>query len=434
MAYRPPGFLQAVVVAALLTTLPLFPGPIAGDWRIVPGIALKQEYTDNVFFDSDGAVRDWITTASPTVDIGRTTETTSAQLTARLDTIGYAENSGLNRQNHNLGAQLASHLSERLSLTAAAVYGIDSTPERDFDITGLLLGNNERRRQSYSGGASYTLSPLTTGSFNVNYGEDDFDDPDSFDTGSWGVGLGFSRRLDAWLPLTTGRLSLRHGQTDYVNQRAVVTSDFFGIGTVRTDTDQDVHSESTSAAIGFDRQWTERMSISLELGTNFSSTTETVSQVQRHSVLTFLDRPPTTLSSTSRRWAALGNATATLTLSPYQTATASVSHDIVPSSGTAGDTTRTGITLGLTHRFTDRLSASIDTGVTFNQTQAERLGADETDQISFRLQPRLRYEWRPHWHFEAGYNYYNNRDRQASTTAERNSLYLTINWRHDIFD
>ncbi|MBV5342990.1 outer membrane beta-barrel protein, partial [bacterium] len=63
--------------------------------KVIPSIALKQEYSDNLYFDSQSRQSDFITTVSPGLVLVNNTERLKAGLKLQLDSAYYQDHTDM---------------------------------------------------------------------------------------------------------------------------------------------------------------------------------------------------------------------------------------------------------------------------------------------------------------------------------------------------
>lgn len=76
------------------------------EFKIIPSLALREEYNDNIFFTTDNETRSFITTISPGLELRERSEPMDLGLTARVDVLRYTDESALDTANqYYLGTQ-----------------------------------------------------------------------------------------------------------------------------------------------------------------------------------------------------------------------------------------------------------------------------------------------------------------------------------------
>jgi len=202
----------AIWLIALIVILPI--GVLADEFRLVPSIAVREEYNDNIFFEDHGEIDDWITTISPGLTLMNRTERMDLNLSARGDGIIYSQNDDLNDFDQNYTGDLSYRMTSRMTVSGSAGYTVDSRSDRDIETTGLVQSTD--RRKSYTGGlgGNYVLSETSAASLSYAYEQNDFDDPESVDDKYHRSNLGFTRDLSAFFPRTVGQINFGYSYYD----------------------------------------------------------------------------------------------------------------------------------------------------------------------------------------------------------------------------
>ena len=147
------------IAVLLLGNMLVWVGNASADGdTLVVSLGLAEEYNDNVFFDRNNEIDDFITTVTPGIELRRRYERTSASLKGMFDIVEYSDNSDLDNIDQRYDANLSQKLTERLSLSGKASYKRDSRADRDIEETGLTYGTDVRKRQQYDAGVGFILS------------------------------------------------------------------------------------------------------------------------------------------------------------------------------------------------------------------------------------------------------------------------------------
>ena len=169
--------LKTVAVAVLGSGLIIGFGWNAGadELKVIPSVALRGEYNDNVFFDEDNEESDYIGTASPGLEIIERTERLDMNLNGHYHIIRYKDAGDLDAEDYDGRGKISYQFTPVFRGSAAAAYIKDSRPDRDIDETGLVQSARTRRRQSYDGGLEYNISEKAAAALSYQYRKDDWD-------------------------------------------------------------------------------------------------------------------------------------------------------------------------------------------------------------------------------------------------------------------
>jgi hypothetical protein len=126
----------AVGVCSVVLLL-VSPVASAAEWKLEPGLTVKQEYNDNLLLRSTQSPGAWSTTLSPRVAGSVSTETTSLTATLTTEIIRYAREGDLDLDTEDQFLDLAwDYKGERSTLTLAGSYYRDTTTRVDTAAPG----------------------------------------------------------------------------------------------------------------------------------------------------------------------------------------------------------------------------------------------------------------------------------------------------------
>ena len=233
----------------LILAMILPSGVLADDFKLTPSVGVKEEYTDNLFFNSSNEVDDTITTLFGGLDLSNRTERLDLNLNAKVDGLMYAENDDLNDVEQFYKGRISYRITERVRLGANGGYQEDSRPGRDIETTGFVFTGVKRKR--WTGGASgdFTLSETSAATLSYAYQKDKFDKPEYVDYEYHTASLGYTHDFSKVLPRVIGRINAGYA---YYNT---------------DDTDIEIYS----ATLGFSRAITEIFDFLADAGVRYAS-------------------------------------------------------------------------------------------------------------------------------------------------------------------
>ena len=162
----------------------------------MPSLAFRGEYNDNIFYSEEDRVDDFITTITPGLELVNRTEKVDLNLLARLNVLRYVDTTELNNIDQNYSGRLRYSPDPKWTLSGGAGYLEDSRPDRDLEITGLVIGPVIRKRQNYLGGLEHIFSEKTKASLFYIYEREDYDNPEFADLKAHNASLGFIHDLE----------------------------------------------------------------------------------------------------------------------------------------------------------------------------------------------------------------------------------------------
>jgi len=373
----------------------------AANLQLTPGLTLEERYNNNIYFDynSDDEVHDSITLASPELKLSNRTERLDAYLLSRVTAVRYRQEHDLNATDQSHSGRISYRLSERWQGALEAGYTRDSQPDRDIEVSGLVLSTNKRAHTHYRASTGYTFTEKLSSSISYSYDEDDFekDDPytDTNDSTAQNASLVVSHDMGSCIPGTIGQLSLGYARYDYPDERIV----------------------NYSAMLGGQYTLSEVFSLMAGAGRYYSR-----SRFE-------YDLPFFSLDQTSRSRGNLGRVVLAYH-GERATADLGFHHEIRGMSGRVGAARRTALRLNLGYGLNADLWGGITAEYYTNKANAGQLSSDEVDEKTVSVQPRLRYKITEDLSVEAGYRFVQTTDREDDETGRQSVYSLRGVWQY----
>jgi hypothetical protein len=408
----------------------------ADDFKLIPSIAIKEEYNDNIFFDDGNEEEDFITTISPGLKLSNRTERLNAGLSARFDGISYSDNNDLNAIDQDYKGNLDYQLTPKTGVTADAGYKKDSRRDRDIEVmdegtaTGLIQGDETRIR--YNGGFSFNSMLTETTAVNCSYSfaKDNFDNREDNDIRMHNLNLGLTHNLSFIDELTVGRLNFGYGRYDYLdgeNTRSFLT--------IIDNTKIDYYS----ATIGISRNISEVFGVLADIGGSYTKSKYEIRYEYDRSdpfvrnfgsifgLNDFTQKENNSGTGMVARITTFYNGEIT-------SGSLNFSHDVKASSGTSGATERTSVELNIRRRFTYEFSGRISAEYYLNKADKGDYSARGTDETTWRIRPSIRYDFTNDLFVEASYYFTKNKDREDHTNTTRNQFFIKISMYYPLFE
>jgi hypothetical protein len=385
---------------------------IGDEFKLIPSISLKEEYNDNLFFTERDKEKDFITTISPGLELSNKTERLDLNLLAQLNKLIYGKNDELNKLEQNYRGRIRYSFHPKLNLSANAGFTRDYRPDRDIEITGLVTKAIRRDKINFAGGAEYIYSEKTRGNLSYNFEKADYErDPEFVDTKAHELNIGLIHDLSQHLPSTIGRANLGYARYEFSE---TLINYYYG-------------------TIGMGRALSEKWNLIADLGLSY-----TRSEFDVYYYLIY----PTIYYKEKKEKDGLGLVSqATLSYRGEKTKRGekttldlSLAHRLMPASGTVGATKRTAFTFDFGHRLTYELLLRLSAGYYINRAKRGEFGIEEMDERTFRINPRLRYEFTKDIALEAYYSFTYLRDKDDDTKAKRNLFMVNLIIQYPLFE
>jgi hypothetical protein len=372
----------------------LFPLPaLAYELQLTPSIALREEYNDNVFFDTQNAESDFITRITPGLELTDKTERLDARLLAQVPIYKYVDNDELDDVDQLYSGNLHYLLTERLSASLRGGYFRTSQPDREILETGLVLGNVIRQR--YFGGFSgeYALSDISSLGVAYDYIDDNYNSPNYTDMQSNIANFVYAHDVSRIVANTRGRVTFGYGRYDF----------------------SDSSVDNYAGTVGFIKKLTEVYSLSADVGV-------------RYTVSNFLVG---TQEQTSGVWGPVARAALSYT-GEYTTASFTLFDDISTSGGNEGTVQRTSFVFDVGRHFIYELWGHLTAGYFLNTSDNNQYALQNIDEQSWSVSPWLRYNFSRNLSLDGSYLFTRVNYKTNDTHANRNVIFLRLEYRYPL--
>jgi hypothetical protein len=363
----------------------------AGSNEITPFAGLKEEYTDNLFLSARDEVDDFISTLSAGLRYRYQDPRSDAGASVRLDSLYYRKETQLDAVDQAYSGRFSHQFTDRFSVGGNGSYVIDSRPDRDIDVSGLVLNTETRHREDGSLSAQYALTPITTGSGSYAFSRDTYEKTKTSDVDTQSVSFSLSHDLSRWVSLTTGIL-------------------FAGVTRYTYDT---AEFDSYSVTAGFRRQIKALWSLEVSLG----------GRLTRSRFDAFY--------KDSEAYGGVG-AVSLNGRSEVAQYGISASRDISTAGTTTGVSERTSLTAHYHYRFTRGIVGLFSGGVYLNQADRNSLSRRKIDETTVSVHPGLRWEITPDLKLDVTYTYTSLDNSANHSSAERNGAFMALSYQFPI--
>jgi hypothetical protein len=376
---------------------------VADEFKLTPSIAVRQEYNDNIFFDTSREKDSFVTRVIPGLELIERTERLDLRLNGAVTPFYYWDESDLNSIDQEYSGRAVYALTSRLNVGADAAVRIDHQPDRDIRTTGFAYSDTRRIQQRYGGNLGYQLTELTSADLSYRYGREDWrhaEDEGLENYDSHAVTLGLNRDLGSAKGVTVGLLNGGYAHYAYDTSK---TDYWF-------------------ATVGVKHRLTEVFSVTVDGGARY---TQSEFDVQRLAIV-----PPGFLTIVTEEendsgWGGVGHAG--LEYAGEKTrAGIDASHDVVPLSGSSGVVQRSALTFSGGHLLTEKLRLGLFAGGFLNKSDENEFSGQKIDEASFTVNPSLRWEFYRDVTLEAGYSFTYVDYRDDDTAASRSLAYVQI--------
>jgi opacity protein-like surface antigen len=378
----------------------------AGEFKLVPSIAVREEYNDNIFFEDHGEIDDWITTISPGLTLSHRTEQLDLNLSARGDGIKYGQNDELNDIDQNYTGDLSYRITPQMTVSGNAGYTLDSRSDQDIETTGIVLSTERRKRYTGGLGIDYVLSGKSAVSLLYEYERNDYDDPEFEKDKFHNSNLGFTHDLSEFLPRTVGQINFGYS---YYDSSDTKIDDYYG-------------------TVGLSWEITEVFNLLVGLGsryTRYEVMVDTVDPLNPFIIQTSKEKDD--------EWGGVGQVDLSYG-GEVTRASLSAQKGISPARGLNGTTDRTSFLFNISRRFAEKFSVSLSGEYFLNKADAGELATEDIDTRTISIRPGLSYEIIDDLVLELSYTYTKVRDREEKSRTRRNLVFVSLSYEYPLFE
>jgi hypothetical protein len=401
----------------------------AAEWSAEPRISLRSGYNDNVRLTTAKHDSVWEVAVTPAVKFGVAKENQGLFGNADFRVRRYYGGSGANsssnldREDYHFKVDTY-HRTERNDLGANIDITRDSTLDSELDETGQAIQQRATRIRTTLGPSwTTTLNPRTRLSFEYRHSSVEYsDDPGVTDLVEYKYNTLNSSLTRQFTPLVQGTLSASYSQYK---------------------PDTKLESKSTAIRAGISRRFSETLSTSwlagwrntksdnlVATGICFDPNTGTIDPGAKFPkckgeipIQTGTDKDNTTNSGS------VFNVSIDKRLETGSLG-ASLTRQTVPSGSNGELLDVTSLRLTGAHRFTEKLTSSLNVEWISRETIVSSTGNPDKDKRKFfRIRPRLSWRLQREWSLSGEYEYARDDEDFNAGTATRNAFYLTLSYR-----
>lgn len=400
-------FFAFCLVLTLLIGAPSF----GGDFWLMPSVGIRQEYNDNLFFDTSNKMDDYVTTLIGALELQQKTERLDLNVRGEVDPRFYADNAKLDAVDQSYRAKGSYRLTPRLSASGSATYIKDSRADRDIEVTGLVLTPSTRYRQQYGAKAEYMVSEKNAVSLDAGYWKDHYGASTLTDMEAQTANLTMMHDLSSVLEATKGRVTFGYSGYQFSDQANTEVRDYSGM-------------------VGATHSLSEVWSLSIDGGVRYTTGRFDQTVLVPVTPSLFL---VTTERQKSTGWGGVGQAVFSYR-GEKTTVDLSAGHILQPASGDATTTNRTFLMVTASRRLTYELSATIAAEYFLNKSSGQEYGSEKVDEETMRVSPGMRYVFNPDLAVEASYGFTRVKYKTTNETARRNLVLARLLYQHKIFE
>ncbi|MBN2704927.1 MAG: outer membrane beta-barrel protein, partial [Deltaproteobacteria bacterium] len=151
------------------------------DFTFNPSFSCRGEYDDNINFDNDNEISDWLGIFIPRLETSWQDERFDLRGSAEAEIRRYLDEGQYDDEYQRYHLNGSYQATERLSLEAGAGYIRDSTLDSELEETGIVEDLYLRERWDVDGGLRFRLGERVFSSLNYGYGNTSYEGPGNVD-------------------------------------------------------------------------------------------------------------------------------------------------------------------------------------------------------------------------------------------------------------
>ena len=405
-------------------------GVTAADNQLITSVAAIYEYNDNILLNPNNELSDNIYTVAPKLQLVRHSERYTVRADGKLEFYRYQDNDVFDDTDQWYNGTFEATPTERWGFGAEAHVSDDNRPDRDIEETGLVLGNNRRKRINAGTSAKYTFSEMLGAGLFLKFNRENFDDPEVSDRKDYHAVLAMTRSLDAWLARTTGRLNL--GYSHYEFERQYDRTGNLGIFEVTTLIEDRSEVDNYSLTAGTETALTEKVNLIVDLGGRYAQSQRELQVARTYSPPLIVEAPSIT-DDDYDSYGFVGSVTFTYR-GERSRSDLLLSHDLQPVSGQNATVNRTTVRVSGSMRLLERLHGNLFFQWYQNINDQSDPTQQDIDTQTWNAGGGLRWALNDYFDLAANYVYTIYDDREAGTTAYRNRATVQLEAHHDWLD
>ena len=366
---------------------------------------------------------DFITSLIGGLDLEQNQERLKTKLSGQLEQFCYWDYNELDALDYSVSGSLNYRATERIGLSASAQYAKDSQRDRDTETTGMLV-TGDRKSADLSLGSDYMISELSRVEVTVGLGDSETQEVDSTeDNNTIDVSLAFRRDLSEYFKNTVGLFNLMY--MHYAGEQETYRDSGLLKRTVSQDYASDVYQFST----GFSHNISELYSLFCVAGASYTKTSEQQGVDLSYNGVSVLSQSGTEYDSDT--WGGIFSSGIDYK-DEYWTMGLSLSQDVRGGTGTSGTVQRTSLSGSVNRKLTSDLSLTFRASAYLNKNEREI--ADDTDTLTFNIQPGFRYQFQRGFVLSGAWRFTTVEDREHDTNRARNLVFISLKKEFDLKD
>ena len=387
------SYWRLLIIVILVLYCPLF--VLADEFRLVPSIAVKEEYNSNILLSTYDVKSDFLTTISPGIEMVDRTDRLDTDLLVRLDRLEYADNRDFSSTNQTYNGKLRYLITPLFSVSAEAGYVRNSNPTLNIETTGIAMAAIPWDHFTSSLSTDYKITEKTVAAVSYTYGRDYFERTGYVDDISHDVNVGFVHDLGQYLPAVKGRINGDYSYYYFANTRI----------------------DSVSGTVGFTCQLNEFWNVLVDGGVRHTWSDFSLAQFQLE----------------NSGWGWVGKVSLNYN-GEYGNGVLSYLRDLTPAYGLGGAAEQNALTLSTQYRVTHELSILLSAGYYTLKSDPTEFSPQVINQRTFHINPGVRYEFSKDVNVEASYEYTMVDYPAVNTEANRNLFTIRLYIQHPFLE
>lgn len=356
-----------------------------------PSLQLREEYTDNFFYDNGNETEEMITTLTPGLNLERRTDRLRTDITGQADVIRYRDHNAYDTTDFQCDAEIDFGLTERTNISSSAGYARNSRKDRNIETTGLVLDITRQDRYFYDLSWGYAFSEKSFLNVGYNFMKEEWESQDTQDDSQdlkmHSISTAFQHQLDDILKNSSVTMNI--GAVQYEYPSTII--------------------QSYNADIGLNHDFSETMGAECNIGlrsTNYEYSFETFEDE-------FSD------------WSGVGHVLF-FKKGDRTKSSIDVSHDMEDAGDRSRTRQKTSVSGGVTRQFTQKIFIRMNVGYIISHADEVEDKLPEIDEATLNINPALTYRFTEKVGLMFAYGYLNTKNNITKSVLERNRCYFQL--------
>ncbi|MBN1829486.1 MAG: hypothetical protein JW884_10135 [Deltaproteobacteria bacterium] len=358
---------------------------LGADVTVTPSIGLKGEYNDNIDFTNVDAKDDWIGTIIPGLKLEYATPRFMLKTEGKVEIEQYLEETDNNTEKYNASVDMGYQYAGGSGIFGKAAFRRDTTLDQEFQETGLA--GVRSHRNDYMGGLGFAhfFTQNVSAGLAYQYEKKEYSRDVYVDSETHGVAA----------------------NVNYIFNDGIDTASLQPLYGIQESSEIRVYQYGLAVSLA--HKIAENYEATIKAGAMYSTVSDKIGDENASGWGWIAE------AGLAKRWETVSLA---INLSRQDSLTS-----------TSSFVTVNRLTASAAYKFTERLSFNLSGSLYFTKSSSV-VNEETTDERSYQITPKLRYQFTEHVNLEIAYSYTNKHDFNLSSDEDydRNQAWFLVNF------